>query len=194
MCKSRASSSSAGKAAGCKGLGPSAVEERIAGEEEEEEEGDATEEEEEEEDDEEGVITRIDEISDEEEETPSSPATPSFKPKTPPTSLLGNSYSRPKPLTSQRNIIITPLTPTSPTGSSPRPLSDCSPTFRQSPDHTHSSTFPRPHSEHAHSPFSSSMTAAGLATRRIARMEDVAQLTMLSRDLDITVSPPTPGN
>ncbi len=166
------------------------------GEEGEEEGGDMTTEGEEEEDDEEGVITRIDELTDEEENEPvSSPVTPSFKPKSPPTSLLGNS-TRSKPLSSPKEIFTyppPPLTPTSPTPSSPRPLSDCSPLFRQSPDHTHSSTFPRPHSEHAHSPLSSSMTAAGLATRRVARMEDIAQLTMLSRDLDITVSPPTPG-
>ena len=178
-----------------RGLGDMPVVEVSDSDVKKEDEGSETENE-----DAEGVITRIDELTDEEEETTKAPPTTSSskttpspcivkskplvsKPhKPPPTSLL-DSLSRPKLAVStpeQLNVTSPPTTPTQYHSRAPF-------------DHSQSATFPRPHSEHAHSPLSSSMTAAGVQSkRRNARVEDIAML--VSRgELDITVSPPTPG-
>lgn len=146
------------------------------------EEGDSTE-------NEEIVITNIDdELSDEDESNaPPTPglATPSsklvIKPKAGSSGLL-----RDRPATS----LSPPTTPT-------RPQSDFSSLVRTS-DHTQSSSATRPLSEHAQFPPKLSRSHPGIASRfrrKDARMEDISQLTCMqqSHDLDITVSPPTPG-
>ena len=136
--------------------------------------------------DEEGVITNIDDAMDEQPVAASSPAgvvtsTAGEAKPTPPAGFSGHMsrdhYTTPSP----------PITPT-------RPVGDHRPPF----DHTHSAPAgtTRVHSEHAQSPLSSSMVASGIASRfkrKTARMEDMSQLTMATHDLDITVSPPTPG-
>ncbi len=134
--------------------------------------------------DEDGVITNIDDVTDEQPVASSSPAvvtsTASEAKPTPPVGFSG---------VLSRGQHMTPSPPTTPT----RPVSDYRPSF----DHTHSApASTRPHSEHTQSPLSSSMVASGIASRfrrREARMEDISQLTVAAHDLDITVSPPTPG-
>ena len=132
------------------------------------------------EDDEEGVITLIDEVSDSEEKAPPTP------------SLTKASVSKTARSSLERGVVssgdqhVVSSTPT-------RPHSDYSSLVR-STDHTHSPSAGRPLSEHAQLP--SSKPHPGIASRfrrRTARAEDVSQLTMGTHDLDITVSPPTPG-
>ena len=135
--------------------------------------------------DEEGVITNIDDVADEPPVAASSPAVVvvSTAGKAKPTPPVGYSGGL------SRDQHLTPSPPTTPT----RPTSDHRPPF----DHTHSAPCTtRQVTEHAQSPLSSSMVASGIPSRlkrREARMEDISQLTMGTHDLDITVSPPTPG-
>lgn len=146
--------------------------------------------------DEEGVITNIDDVLEEEEEKspvvnvivqtppisvlpiPPKAASTSDVPKVPPTGT-GRVFPR------EQRIASTPS----------RPLSDYSALIKSASDHTHSSSsssISRTLSEHAHSPLSSSLKASRFK-RRTARMEDISQLNIMAHDLDITVSPPTPG-
>lgn len=135
--------------------------------------------------DEEGVITNIDDAMDEQPVATSSPApvatsTAGQAKPTPPVGFSGQL---------SRDHHTTPSPPCTPT----RPASDSRPGV----DYTHSAPAgtTRHLSEHTQSPLSSSMVATGVSRfrRREARMEDISQLTMAAHDLDITVSPPTPG-
>lgn len=149
--------------------------------------------------DEEGVITNIDDVLEEEEEK--SPVVNVIV-QTPPISVLPGPMIPPKAASTSD----VPKVPPTGTGrvfpreqriaSTPsRPLSDYSALIKSASDHTHSSSsssISRTLSEHAHSPLSSSLKA-GRFKRRTARMEDISQLNIMAHDLDITVSPPTPG-
>lgn len=132
--------------------------------------GDTTEE------DEEGVITLIDEVSDNEETAPATPSTQ--------TSSKSNPSGSRKVLSHDLHLTSPPHTPA-------RPHSDYSSLVRPT-DHTHSPSATRPLSEHAQSPLPSGGIASRLK-RRQARAEDITSLTLASHELDITVSPPTPG-
>ena len=147
--------------------------------------GDTTEEEDE------GRITNIDDVMDEDPEEPEPPSV-SVPPVVRTTTAGGARPTPPVGISGlSRGVHLTPSPPTTPT----RP-SD----YRPSLDLIHSApaaTTRTTHSEHAQSPLSSSMVATGIASRfkrREARVEDIAQLTLAAtHDLDITVSPPTPG-
>ena len=148
---------------------------------EEDEGGDSTE-------NEEVIITNIDDDLSDEEPSSSGVTTP-----------LSKFVSKPK-LLHQLHMMSPPTTPTSPPTTPTRPQFEYPPlSHSTSADHAHSSSFgSRPFSsEHAQSPLSSSFTAPSTSIkhrtrRKDARMEDPS-LFMVSHDLDITVSPPTPG-
>jgi hypothetical protein len=155
---------------------------------EEGEEGDSTE-------NEEVVITNIDDdLSDEDESN--APPTPGMT--TPSSKLVSKLKAASSLLAHDQPAALNSSSPTTPN----RPISDYSSLVRTS-DHTQSPSAPRPLSEHAQTPHAQhSRTLPGISSRpgiasrfrrKEARMEDISQLTMMSHDLDITVSPPTPG-
>ena len=147
------------------------------------EDGDVDDDDDSTENEDENVITNIDdELSDEDESN--APPTPGLA--TPSSELVSKLKAVSSELQPSSSASSPPITPT-------RPQSDYSSLVRAS-DHTQSPSSARPLSEHAQSPHViSSKGLPGITSRfrrREARMED---LTMLSHDLDITVSPPTPG-
>lgn len=142
------------------------------------EDGDVDDDDDSTENEEENVITNIDdELSDEDESN--APPTPGLA--TPSSELVSKLKAASSELHPAAAPSSPPITPT-------RPQSDFSSLVRVT-DHTQSPSSARPLSEHAQCPH----RIPGIASRfrrREARMEDLA---MLSHDLDITVSPPTPG-
>ncbi len=141
-----------------------------------------------------GIVTNIDdEISDtEDKDSITPPSTATVIMTVTPAAIAGRPAYFAPTLTEQ---------PLPPSASTPiRPVDYSSLTRNNEPP---SATFPRlTSSEHITSPIAmlppgSSHTAPRLgrqnSKRRNARMEDITKLSILTRDLDITVSPPTPG-
>lgn len=108
---------------------------------------------------------------------------------TPPSTRTSFSLSAPSTILKSALISKKPL----PLG---MPTSDSS-LLVKSTDHTHPSTFPRHVAAISSSGSSSGQTAPKLCQHGGKRMnplvEDLSKLSLLSKDLDITVSPPTPG-
>ena len=142
-----------------------------------------------------GIVTNIDdELSDEEKDDITPPSTIMLSLTVPTVSIPSARPNKPLLLSAEQ-----PLPPPA-TITPSRPISDYSSLVRAVD--SQSATFPRPTSDHVLTASAlmapgSSHTAPRLvrhnSKRRHARMEDISKLSILTRDLDITVSPPTPG-
>jgi len=145
-----------------------------------------------------GIVTNIDDdVSDSDDKNSVTPPSSASLPHltTPSVSIASKPPANPTLLSTEQ--------PLPPSASSPvRPMSDYSSLVRAV--EPQSATLPRPISDHgatlsalAMLPPGSSNTAPRLGRhstrRRHARMEDMSKLSNLTRELDITVSPPTPG-